>query len=304
MLTQDLRWDLTFNAASQHSRVKKLYPGITVYPFNNLINGSAASIHADEGRPYGEIVMNDYLKDETGQRITNDHGVYSIDPVKTIEAGNIMPKVYGGMLSDLYYKGVDLRIGFDYKYGGTIFSYTNNRLLGVGMLESTLQYRDEQHGGMAYYVDNSGKKIAWQHNSPAPSTSANGKVYHDGLILPGVRLDNGTGKYVKNDVIASATDYYGTALNDLATSFPLDNLRKNNYIKLREIAVAYTLPKSISNKLKLQKLTVTLAARNLFYIYKSIPNIDPEGAIGADQYVENTIYPSQRTFTAGFNVAF
>jgi iron complex outermembrane receptor protein len=54
----------------------------------------------------------------------------------------------------------------------------------------------------------------------------------------------------------------------------------------------------------MQGITITLAGRNLFYVYKSIPNIDPESAIGADAFTENTIYPSQRTFSAGLNVAF
>jgi iron complex outermembrane receptor protein len=303
VIGKDLRWDLTFNAASQGSRVIKLYPGISVYPFSNLINGSAASIHADEGKPYGEIVMNDYARDDAGNKIVSSTGVYSIDPQKTIDAGNVMPKVYGGFLSDFHYKSFDFRIGLDYKYGGTIFSYTNNRLIGTGQLESTLQYRDEQHGGLAYYINSGGQKVAWKHDAAAPPASSDGHVYHDGLVLPGDKMD-ATGKYVKNDIIASAMSYYGTYMNDLATSFPPDHLYKNNYIKLREVALAYTLPRVISNKLRLQKLTVTLAARNLFYIYKSIPNIDPEGAVGADAYLENTIYPSQRTYSAGFNVAF
>src|SRR6202012_6179373 len=99
--------------------------------------------------------------------------------------------------------------------------------------------------------------------------SADGKVYHDGLILPGV-MDDGTGKYVPNTTIASATEYYETYANDLATYFPPDHLYKNNYIKLREVALAYTLPKALANRMKLQGVTITLAGRNLFYIYKSI----------------------------------
>jgi iron complex outermembrane recepter protein len=39
-------------------------------------------------------------------------------------------------------------------------------------------------------------------------------------------------------------------------------------------------------------------------LYKSIPNIDAEAALSADSYIENTIYPGQRTFSAGINVNF
>ncbi|MCW3467610.1 SusC/RagA family TonB-linked outer membrane protein [Chitinophaga nivalis] len=303
LLGKNYRWNLTLNAASQGSMVTRLYPGVTNNPVSNLINGSAASIHADEGRPYGEILLYDYLRDDAGNKVVDNNGLYALNNQKTISGGNVMPKIYGGFISDFQYGDFNFRIGLDYKYGGTIFSYTNNRLTGTGQLESTLDYRDEASGGLAYYIDGDGKKIPWQHNLAAPANASNGRVYHDGMILPGVKMGP-DGKYVPNDRLTSATSYYQSYANDLATSFPPDRLFKNNYIKVREIALSYNLPAAWVRKMKLQRLTLTAAARNLFYIYKSIPNIDPEGALGADVYVENTIYPSQRTYSFGLNVAF
>ncbi|MEC5142723.1 SusC/RagA family TonB-linked outer membrane protein [Chitinophaga sp. 212800010-3] len=302
VVTKNFRWTLTWNAASQGSRVEKLYPGVKLNKVSDLINGSAAAIHSDEGRPYGEIVMQDFQRDPSGNKVVNGDGLYVLDDKKTVVAGNVMPKVYGGFISDFRYKDLSFRIGFDYKFGGTIFSYTNNRLTGTGQLASTLKYRDEANGGLAYYIDASGNKVPWQHSQPAPAQSRDGKVYHDGLILPGVKADGSA--YKQNDIITSATAYYESYVNDLATSFPPDRVEKNNYIKLRELALGYTLPARITKMLRLQRATITAAARNLFYIYKSIPNIDPEGALGADVYVENTIYPSQRTYSLGLNVAF
>ncbi|WP_240976003.1 SusC/RagA family TonB-linked outer membrane protein [Chitinophaga fulva] len=303
LMGKNYRWDITVNAASQGSKVMRLYPGVTNNPISNLINGSAASIHADEGRPYGEIVMYDYLRDDAGNKIVGSNGMYSLNNQKSIVAGNIMPKFYGGIISDFNYKNFNLRIGLDYKSGGTIFSYTNNRLTGVGQLESTLQYRDEAHGGLAYYYDANGSMVPWQHNQPAPAGAANGRVYHDGIVLPGVMLD-GNGKSVPNTQMTNASSYYMSYANDLATSFPPDRLYKNNYIKVREVALSYEVPRELVRRAKVQKLVITAAARNLFYLYKSIPNIDPEGALGADSYVENSIYPTLRTFSLGLNVAF
>lgn len=303
VLTKHLRWDITVNGARQGSKVIKLYPGVTQNFLYNLINGSAAAVRADQGRPYGQIVMTDYQRDEAGNRVVNENGVYILNSQSYTEVANIMPKFYGGILSDLHYKSFDLRIGLDFKSGGTVFSYTNNRMFGLGQLESTLKYRDEEHGGLAYYIDANNKKIPWQHNQPAPAGAVGGRVYHDGVILPGVKKDDND-KYVQNDIIAAASDYYLSYVNDLASSFPPDGLHKNNYVKVREIALAYTLPASLTQRLRLQKLTVSLAGRNLFYIYKSIPNIDSESALGADVYVENTVYPGQRTYSLGFTVAF
>jgi iron complex outermembrane receptor protein len=305
VLAKNLRWDITLNGARQGSKVLDLYQELTQYNLGNLINGSSAFISANKGEPVGEIKAYDYLRDEDGNKVVNANGVYSLDsdPTKMISKGNIMPRLFGGILSDLRYKNFAFRIALDYKYGGTIFSYTNQRLYGVGQLEGTLQYRDEARGGMAYYINGAGEKIGWQHDQAAPSESANGKVYHDGLILPGVKMDQ-DGKYVANDQIIAASAYYQTYINDLASSFPPDNIRKNDYIKFREIALSYTLPNPLARMMKLQSLTLTVAGRNLFYLYKTIPNIDVESAIGADSYVENTVFPGQQTFSFGVNVAF
>jgi iron complex outermembrane receptor protein len=304
LLTKDIRWDITVNGARQGSRVKELYPGLTQYKWDDLINGSASSIRADEGRPAGEIRTFDFTRDDQGNKVVNTSGVYTLnsDPAKMIVVGNIMPSLYGGVLSDFHYRNFNFRIGLDYKYGGTIFSYTNMRMTGIGQLASTMKYRDQAHGGLAYYIDN-GTKVAWQHDEAAPPQSSDGRVYHDGVILPGMKQD-ATGKYVKNDIITSATQYYESYANDLATSFPPDRFYKNDYIKLREVAISYTLNKSFAQKLRLQGLTLTLAGRNLFYLYKTIPNIDVESALGADKYYENTVFPGQRTYSMGLNVSF
>lgn len=305
LLTKDWRWDLTLNGSRRGSKVLELYGDLDKYNWGNLINGSSAYISANKGKPAGEIMAFDYLRDEQGNRVVDANGLYSLDsdPLKMISKGNVMPKMFGGFLSDLRYKNFTFRVAIDYKYGGTIFSYTNQRLFGVGQLESTLANRDEASGGMAYYIGVGNKKVAWQHGNPAPAESIDGRVYHNGMVLGGVKQD-ADGKYVPNDIIVSSSQYYQTFINDLSTSFPPDNIRKNDYVKLREVALTYTLPASVSRMLHLQGLTLTAAGRNLFFLYKSIPNIDAEGAIGSDSYMENTVFPGQQTFSFGVNVSF
>jgi iron complex outermembrane receptor protein len=84
-----------------------------------------------------------------------------------------------------------------------------------------------------------------------------------------------------------------------------DEIKTNNYLKVREMALTYTFPSSISDKLRIQRLSVAFVARNLFYVYKSLKNIDPEGVLGTsgnDSWIENSGYPSSRTF--GLSVKF
>ena len=72
------------------------------------------------------------------------------------------------------------------------------------------------------------------------------------------------------------------------------------------MALTYTFPKKFSENLKTQKLSVGLTARNLFYIYKSIKNIDAESMLGTgnDSWIENTNFPSLRSYGFRVNVSF
>jgi iron complex outermembrane recepter protein len=52
----------------------------------------------------------------------------------------------------------------------------------------------------------------------------------------------------------------------------------NSWVALREVSLGYTLPKSLSSKLKLNNLRVTFIGRNLAYIWKNAKGgINPEG---------------------------
>ena len=304
MKTANLKWDVTFNAANQRSKVIKLYPGITQY----AITGSGAySIMAIEGEPIGDVQAYDYLRSPSGEKIVNSSGVYGPDKTKLITVANVNPKFIGGFGTDFYYKNFNVHLGFDYKFGGTYLSYSNFYLLGNGSVKETLKYRDEDHGGLAYYIDANNNKVQWQHDQPAPADAANGHVYHDGVIQPGVQEvtdGNGNKSYVPNSTIISATDYYSQYIHDNNEWFQPDNLVKNDYIKFREFALTYTIPKSIVSKLKLQKLSVAFVARNLFYLYKTIKYIDPESALGSNQFTEYSPYPQMRSLGFKINVSF
>ncbi len=299
------RWDLTFTAARQLSKVVKLYEGIN----EQLIDGinNAIRVVGKVSDPIGDIYMYDFARDPDGNKIVNANGSYSLNTSKYIKVGNVNPKLFGGLYSDFFMKGFNFHIGIDYKYGGSVFSYSNQYLVGNGVIKSTLPNRDEANGGLAYYIETgTNKKIPWQHNQPAPANAAGGVVYHDGLILDGVKtvVTGGVTKYEKNDIIIAAPAYYQTYISDVSTGWPPDRVYKNDYIKLREISLDYTIPKKISDKLKLQKLSVNVAVRNLGYIYKAIPNIDAEATLGSQGFVENSFYPSIRSFIFGINISF
>src|SRR3546814_4163058 len=73
-------------------------------------------------------------------KVVAGNGLYQLDDeLKTV--GNANPKFLGGFTTDLNYKGLSLYLGFDYKFGGTIFSYSNYYLTGNGVTKN----RSEEH---------------------------------------------------------------------------------------------------------------------------------------------------------------
>jgi len=263
---------------------------------------------AVEGHPIGDVQMFDYLRDPNGNKVITNAGTYTWDSKKLVTAANINPRFIGGFQTDFFYKNFSIGAGFDYKFGGRYLSYSNYYLLGNGQTKESLKYRDEANGGLAYYIDGNNNKIAWQHNNSAPAASSDGIVYHDGIVLPGVKQitdANGvvTG-YEKNNIIIDAVTYYSQYIHDMSEWFQPDNLYKNDYIKLREISVMYTFPKTLVEKLKLQKLSVSFIARNLFYLYKTLPNVDPESALGTNDFVEYSPYPQMRQFGFKIDISF
>ncbi len=301
-----MRWELSATAAFQNSKVKKLYPGITSKTLGSV--GSSVVVTAKEGEKYGDLNMYDYLTDGKGNRVVDNNGYYVLDKSKMKVFGNITDQVFGGVMSDFYFKGFNFHVGIDYKFGGNLFSYSNYYLLGMGITKETLKYRDEKNGGLAYYIDKAtSNRIPWQHNQAAPAASSDARVYHDGVITPGVVKTGGTDEspvYAQNTKILSAAEYYSSYIHDMSQDFQPDNLYKNDYIKLREISVSYTLPKKIVNKLAIEKLTLSLNARNLFYFHKTIPNIDSESALGSGSFTEYSFFPSVKSYGFGVNVSF
>ena len=75
-----------------------------------------------------------------------------------------------------------------------------------------------------------------------------------------------------------------------------------SFVKLREVRLSYNLPGLLIKKIGLQSATISVVGRNLWIIYKNVPNIDPETAFntGNAQGLEDLTLPTVRNF--GFNI--
>jgi iron complex outermembrane receptor protein len=67
------------------------------------------------------------------------------------------------------------------------------------------------------------------------------------------------------------------------------------------------LPSKISDKLKFQSIRVSLIGRNLFYLYRTLDNLDPEAPIGSDwlhQGLDEGSLAATRSYGFSINARF
>lgn len=296
--TKNFEWNSILNYSFTHNELKSLIPGMDDRLISNPWN--AALFKAVPGYATPSVFVQHWQRDDNGNMLVDKNGKYILSPEFTY-AGSAAPKFLGGFTNTFRYRDFTLNVHIDGQFGGKLMSVTNNYLKASGAGVESLQGRDESFGGIPYYIDNAtNQKVKLDsHDAVAPSNAADGKVFHDGIIAPGVKEDGSS-----NDIVLSAADYYNARYNRAGTE---DNLYDNTYIKLRELKLTYSIPRDICSKFGAKNLNVSFVGTNLFFIYKNVPNINPESTLGTggtNSYIEYTTYPSARSFGFAVNATF
>ncbi|MVT11774.1 SusC/RagA family TonB-linked outer membrane protein [Chitinophaga tropicalis] len=147
---------------------------------------------------------------------------------------------------------------------------------------------DFKSGGHIYSGTNANAYSYGLHKETLPGRE-------DGVTVKGV---NEAGQEVTNTI--DAQTYY----TKLATISAL-HVYKTDFIKFRSLSLTYDFSRSALHN-KLQGVSVSLVGRNLFYIKKSTPNIDPESNYSNTnaQGLEYAGLPTTRSFGLNLNVKF
>ena len=300
--SKGFRWNLDLNYGANSSKVVKLDDEGLITSYQ--LYSSGIQILASVGEAYGTLFGTSYVRDANGNVVVDANGLPKISTTnKTL--GKFTPDWTGGISNTFSYRSLSLSFLIDASVGGSIFSNTNKTGKYTGVLANTLSGRDAEHGGLWYYTDAMGNNVRLSE-SPSYSVSSDGlyyaqvngqstRVYQDGIMVEGV-TESGS----KNEEVVSAEKYYH--IYSIAEA----NVYDASYVKLREVALSYRLPRLWTQKLHLQEASVTLTGRNLWTIYKSVPNIDPESALttGNAQGVEAYSLPTTRSFGVNLSVKF
>jgi len=80
-------------------------------------------------------------------------------------------------------------------------------------------------------------------------------------------------------------------------------IKSGSYMRLKNIQLGYTLPRTLTRKAFISSLRVYVAAENLL-TFTGYKGFDPEISYGTSSGIDRGIYPQSRTFTVGFNLNF
>lgn len=122
----------------------------------------------------------------------------------------------------------------------------------------------------------------------------------NGLSVSGI--DGATGQPFTTTVDPENLQTYYGRINDIAEEFVEDS----DFISFRQLSIGYSLPQNLLEKTFLQSVNVSLIGNNLFFLKRSVDNIDPESAynISNAQGLEYYGVPSSRGYGISLNAKF
>lgn len=265
VVTKDFAWNSSFNFSYNKSEIKKITDDVNSFIVASARAGAAgdqgtpAYIYQEVGQPYGIIKGYSYERDENNNIIFDSNGMPVRGEIKKL--GESVHPYAMGFSNNFTYRNFSLNVLFDARFGGSVFSGTNNMTTYLGTSKNTLEGRE------------------------------------GGVIGKGVKRDD-----TPNDVAVPAMEYYMNLANTITEEFVYDA----SFIKLREISIGYSLPKSLIQKAGFTNIMVSLVGKNLWTLYSKVPLVDPESSYtsGNEQGLEQFGLPATRSWGFNLNIQF
>lgn len=262
---RDFYMNINTNLGFNRNEILSLVEGINFIETGDFAS-KVGKNYSYVGRPMGDMyaATNQVVEDGPykGRNIVNASGQYVMTNDYQL-IGNAMPKCVGGLGFNLNYKGFGLDIMTDFRIGGLIANDCYRYTMTAGVNPDT-----ENREGEGFY----------------DYTYKNGITKKTGIILDGV-VSDGNGGWTENTTVIPYEDYissknaWGTAPGIVNATYQFFD---NTWWKLREANLSYNFTRSVIKANWIKNLVVSVYGRNLFYIYKSIPNFDPETSNGTD----------------------
>lgn len=282
---KDFSWDLNVNFAKNSNKVKELANGVDEFELASA-RWLGVKVVAKVGENYGCIMGKDFLRNKNGDIIIDGKTGLPKMTHDLKVLGNATWDWTGGLTTNVRYKNFSMGAIFDVKVGADLYSMSARSAYSTGKHKETLEGRD------AWY-ESEEKRLA------AGVTS---KDWHPtgGYVAKGV-IEQPDGTFKPNDIFVSPQEYWTYVTTQTARPFIYDN----TYVKLREFTLSYAFPRKMLGKV-VNALSVSFVARNLFNLYKNVPNIDPDSNYNnsTGMGLEFGSLPSRRSFGLNVNLKF
>lgn len=240
---QDFSWNIDANWTAYETTVVELAENVESIVLSGL--GSVSS-RAIPGMPYSSIFGNRFARNENGERIIGNDGF----PVQDSEAGVIgdpNPDWTMGVRNSFSYKNFSLSGLLDIRKGGDVWCGTCE----VSDYFGTSQKTAEQRSITGFVFE--GVNV----DTGQPNTTE--------VAFADPTKPVNTNRWVRYGFTGAAEEY----------------IYDSSWIRLREVALTYSLPRSIIDNTFLSGGSLTLAGRNLFLI-TDYPGVDPETNLNGD----------------------
>lgn len=282
---KDFSWDLNVNFAKNSNKVKELANGVDEFELASA-RWLGVKVVAKVGENYGCIMGKDFLRNDNGDIIIDGKTGLPKMTHDLKVLGNATWDWTGGLTTNVRYKNFSMGAIFDVKVGADLYSMSARSAYSTGKHKETLEGRD------AWY-ESEEKRLA---------AGVTAKDWHPtgGYVAKGV-IEQPDGTFKPNDVFVSPQEYWTYVTTQTARPFIYDN----TYVKLREFTLSYAFPRRMLGKV-VNALSVSFVARNLFNLYKNVPNIDPDSNYNnsTGMGLEFGSLPSRRSFGLNVNLKF
>ncbi|TKC05119.1 SusC/RagA family TonB-linked outer membrane protein [Pedobacter frigoris] len=271
--TSDFDWNVTLNAWKNTSKMLKFPGQIEVFPYTFGQPYTAAIAGSMINMPVLGIIGTDYKKNADGYTIVDDTGYPVINSENSqLYLGNREPKFNIGFLNKFKYKDISLSFLWDFRFGGDVYNATRLGMISRGIAKDIGEYRDQM------------------------------------MVFNGV-VQQPDGSFVKNTKeVAADYAFFTNRYTPVGSNF----IETVNWARVRYITLGYTVPKSLSQKLRVSRLSIELSAQNPFLI-TNYSGGDPEvnsagpnagGGGGSTMGVDYGNIPISKTYSLGLSVGF
>jgi TonB-linked SusC/RagA family outer membrane protein len=274
--TDGFNWSFKTGYTHYETIVKSLNPGVTEVA---LANGNGVGIFAVVGEQFPLIKATEYQKDANGNIIVGSNGIPLI--TSTLQkAGKVNPDFIINLSNTFSYKGFSLTAVADYRAGNSVYSQTYNRLFFSG------------------------------------SDLGSGDVDREnGFVVPNSVFNSGTPSvpnYVTNTTAIAPVNLplWGATNANVGSLSVVDG----SVVKIREIALAYSIPAKMLKNSGITSMKFGVNARNPFIFFVNNGNgiknqgyTDPEASFttGNGQGISNLgQYPATKTYGVSLNLTF